>query len=296
MMMRVLMLAVALLWPLASDAAITERWRTLRKVEPMVIVGKSVKDIAYGADARQKLDLYLPARRAAQPPALVVFIHGGGWSQGDKATSSPFMPKGYTEAGYAFASLNYRLAPAATIADMQADLAAAIVKLRTLARHYGYDGSRILLTGHSAGAHLAALLATDTRALNSAGVPLEVLRGVVLLDGAAYSLNFEVALDRPVKNYEAVLGADRRLWPHFAPLIYVASAQRLPPFLLIHVKQRESSAFEAQQMAGALRKRGVRADVYAARGKTHGTLAQDLGKQKDAPTRIVLRFAEDVLR
>jgi arylformamidase len=155
--MRYLLLILSLLWPIASDAGLRDRLHARSvSVQP-------VTEISYGRDPLQKLDLYLPAQRSARAIPLVAFIHGGGWTMGDKREGAHQKPQAFTRAGYAFASLNYRLAPKASIADMQADLATAVARLRILASRYGYDPDRIILSGHSAGAHLAALLATDTR-------------------------------------------------------------------------------------------------------------------------------------
>jgi arylformamidase len=294
-MLRLIVLMVLTLFmsllPLSVEAGPGDRLRARQaKVD-----GQVVSDIAYGAGPRQKLDLYLPAKRGNAKPALVLFVHGGGWTRGNKVESAHAKPQGFTQTGYAFASVNYRLAPDASIADMQADLAAAVAQLRKVAGRYGVDGNRIILSGHSAGAHLAALLATDTRALKAAGVPLNAIKGVVLLDGAGYSLRVDAMMDRPTKMYETAFGKDRSLWPLFAPLTYVPTAERLPPFLILHVASRASSKAEAQMMAAALAKRNVRAEIHAAEGKTHGSLNSDLGKPDDVPTQAVLRFLLAVL-
>ncbi len=299
-MLRILMTVLVLLLPLHADAAIGDRWRARKAAKAPTqqteMASTPVRNISYGPERLQKLDLYMPKSTAAAKPALVVFIHGGGWSKGDKAEAARNKPKGFTDAGYAFASLNYRLSPDASIADMQSDLAQAVAKLRALAGQYGYDPNRIILSGHSAGAHLAALLATDTRALGAAGVPLNAIAGVVLLDGAGYSLTMDSKLKPLNEIYEDAFGADKSLWPAMAPLTYVASAPQLPPFLIVHVASRADSRQEAQTLASAITKRGVRADVYAAAGKSHKTLNHDLGLPGDAPTQIALRFIAEVAR
>ncbi|QDT14635.1 alpha/beta hydrolase [Alienimonas californiensis] len=102
-----------------------------------------------------KLDLYLPA---ADDPPLVVFIHGGGWHAGSKA-SCPI--NWLTKEGYAVASVSYRLTDKAIFPAQIHDCKAAVRWLRAHADQYGYDAERIAVAGSSAGGHLAALMGTS---------------------------------------------------------------------------------------------------------------------------------------
>lgn len=104
------------------------------------------------------LDLYLP--QGVKNPPLLVWIHGGGWRNGDKGRGGKFVPAG-PEAGYACASINYRLSGEATFPAQIHDCKAAIRWLRAQAEKYGYDASRIGVGGSSAGGHLVALLGTS---------------------------------------------------------------------------------------------------------------------------------------
>ena len=100
-----------------------------------------------------KLDLYLPEGKQGAP--LVVFVHGGGWSRGNRAD----MPLGnMAPAGFAFAGIDYRLSPVARFPAQAHDIKAAIRFLRAKQAEYGYDASRVAIAGSSAGAHLALLV------------------------------------------------------------------------------------------------------------------------------------------
>jgi len=114
-----------------------------------------------GGDRFQQLDLYVPADRRGEP--LIVVVHGGGWVSGDKAGDSlnP-VPLDLLWDGYAIASINYRLAPAATWPAQIQDCKAAIRWLRAHANDYGYDPNRVGAYGESAGGHLAAVLGTSS--------------------------------------------------------------------------------------------------------------------------------------
>src|SRR5947208_8773850 len=98
-------------------------------------------EIAYGADARQRLD-FTPAARPGAP--LVVFIHGGAWSMGDMAMAG-HMAAHFHARGYAFASLDYRLVPDANPQQQAEDVAAAIARLLGDARRLGVDPGRVMI-------------------------------------------------------------------------------------------------------------------------------------------------------
>jgi acetyl esterase/lipase len=114
-----------------------------------------------GGDRLQQLDLYVPTDRRGEP--LIVVLHGGGWVGGDKAGDSlnPVLLDLLWD-GYAIASINYRLAPAANWPTQIQDCKAAIRWLRAHANDYGYDPNRVGAYGESAGGHLAAVLGTSS--------------------------------------------------------------------------------------------------------------------------------------
>jgi arylformamidase len=132
-------------------------------------------DLAYGESAAQRLDLFVPdvgvdgdgdAAAGVKPP-LLVFIHGGYWQELSKDESS-FAAADALRQGLAFAALDYTLAPAASVAEMVRECRRALAWLQAHAVELGFDGSRIVVAGSSAGAHLAAMCA-----LPAGGVPAE---------------------------------------------------------------------------------------------------------------------------
>jgi acetyl esterase/lipase len=114
-----------------------------------------------GGGPQQQLDLYMPTEKKNMP--LVVFVHGGGWEHGDKAGDS-LNPNNLQLLwdGYAMASVNYRLAPAAIWPAQIQDCKAAIRWLKAHAHEYGYDANRIAVMGESAGGQLVAMLGTTS--------------------------------------------------------------------------------------------------------------------------------------
>jgi acetyl esterase/lipase len=115
------------------------------------------RDVVYAEAGAKKLllDIYVPG--AKKDPYLIVWVHGGAWRSGSKA--SP--PLGLLGAGYAIASVNYRLTEEAPFPALIHDIKASIRFLRANAAKYGYRSDKIIIWGSSAGGHLAALVGTS---------------------------------------------------------------------------------------------------------------------------------------
>lgn len=145
------------------------------------------RDLPYveSSDSHQASDLYAPQDGKDHP--VVVWIHGGGWRRGDKAPMQ-HKPQALVDKGFLFVSINYRFVPDVTLQQMMGDVAKAIRWVHGHARQYGGDPSAIYVMGHSAGAHLAALVCTDNRYLKAEGLPLAILKGCVPVDVAAFDI------------------------------------------------------------------------------------------------------------
>ena len=133
--------------------------------------------LAYGEEAEERLDLF-PAARANAP--LLVFIHGGWWRSLDKSDFS-HIGRAYARAGINVALTNYTLAPGATIEDIVIQQLRALAWLYRKAPGYDIDASRIVVAGHSAGAHLAAMLMAAR--WTDLGLPADLIKGGILMSG-----------------------------------------------------------------------------------------------------------------
>jgi acetyl esterase/lipase len=244
---------------------------------------------AYGADPKQRLDLVKPAGVAKAP--VLLFVHGGGWAIGDKAHAAGDKAKWANSKGWAFASANYRLVPQATVESQAADIASAIAWLRSNAAKEGLDPDRIVLMGHSAGAHLAALVGTDPQYLKAAGVPMSVIKGVVLLDGAGYDIAQQAAAPHnPVKSrYDAAFGADPKRQAALSPTRQ-AAAPNVSRWLILPIERRADSQAQSKGLADALNRAGASASVVAVPDESHGSLNKGLGEAGDFATEQVEGF------
>jgi arylformamidase len=230
--------------------------------------------IAYGSDSAQSLDFWparLPADPAMAPAPLVIFVHGGGWQHGSKDNATGrWKPAHYPGEGYGFASINYRLVPDATVEQQAADVAAALKALLDRADALGIDRRRVVLMGHSAGAHLVALVGTDEQYLRAAGLSFAAVAGIVPIDGAAYDVaqQFEQAGPRMLQTYTAAFGTDPARQRRLSPTLQAASPNA-PAFYIPHV-QREDGVRQSNELAAALRAAGTPAETASFAG--HGLM------------------------
>lgn len=252
-------------------------------------------DLPYAepANERQTLDVYSPPEGKDHP--IVFWIHGGGWRAGDKRSVQQ-KPAAFVEKGFVFVSTNYRFVPKVTVKEMAGDIAKSIRWVHNHAREYGGDPERIFVMGHSAGAHLAALVCTDDRYLKAEGLSLATIKGCVPVDTAAYDVvkQIENAPGRGII-YKGAFG-DAESQKDLSPITHVAKGKGIPPFLILHVADRPDSRSQSQRFRQALQAAGVSAELVPAEGKTHGTINSELGLPDDKPTQAVFEFLEHALK
>ncbi|MCE1179897.1 MAG: alpha/beta hydrolase [Micrococcales bacterium] len=224
------------------------------------------RDLRYadGGTDSHLLDVHIPAPSGDAPPALVVYIHGGGWQVGSKAdldretpARADVMRDLLLKEGYAVASVNYRKRSDAQWPAQGEDVAAAIAYLRQQAKSLGVDGERIVTLGDSAGGHLALQTAYTT----------DGIRGAVgyypVTDFAGWQGDLEAAKCEETEPQEAteLLGADPATEEGAAasrsasPLNAVRAG--LPPTLLFHGKYDcEVPLAQSTRLRDALEKAG----------------------------------------
>jgi acetyl esterase/lipase len=249
----------------------------------------SPRTISYGSAEDQVYDVWRAETGSGAAP-LVVFVHGGGWTNGSKdSASGPYKATHYPQQGYAYASINYRLVPEATVEDEARDVAAAVASLISHAAELGIDPTRVVIMGHSAGAHLVALVGTDESYLRDAGLTEDALRGVIAIDGAAYDVPQQIAFGGVMHDrYLDAFGTDPARQIALSPTFQVA-APNAPAFLLPHV-QRADGIAQADELAAALTAAGTRAETASFPGTGlagHAEINRRLGDPSYAETAVV---------
>ena len=247
---------------------------------------KAHRDLAYveNGHARQKLDLFVP-EKAAAPLPLIIWVHGGGWAAGSKDGCPP-LRGGYTERGYAVASIGYRLSGDAIFPAQIEDCKAAIRWLRAHAKQYGLDPQRFAAWGSSAGGHLAALLGTsgDVKEFDT-GAHLDQSSGVQavgdyygptdLLQMDAHALPGARLKHDPATSPESRLigGAIQENKVKTAranPITYISKND--PAFLIVHGDQDPAVPHhQSVLLYDALKSAGVRVRFHTLEGAGHGT-------------------------
>lgn len=254
-------------------------------------VAEGQQTLAYGNDRLQTVD-YWPASRAGAP--LVVFVHGGGWSRGDKRMMQGSDKLTHWRAqGYAVASANYRLVPEATVEQQGEDVAAAVATLKARSGALGFDPERIVLVGHSAGAHLVALIGTDPAYLHGAGLSFADIDGVVPLDGAAYDVPQQLAEGPRImaQRYAQAFGGNVARQQRLSPAAQ-AAAPNATEFLILHV-QRKDGVAQSAELGAALRAAGTRAEVHGFAGtglRGHAEINRRMGDPDYPATPVLDRF------
>lgn len=223
-------------------------------------------DVAYGPDPDQRLDVYGRAAPAAAGSPVLVMVHGGAWRFGDKTSRAVVDAKvaHWVQAGMVVVSVNYRLDVAP---DRQAeDVAAAIGLVTAQAVRWGGDSTRLVVMGHSAGAHLAALVA----AIHS----FPGLRGLVLLDSAVLDVPALMA-GSPYRLYRRAFGTDPGYWRTVSPVHRMTAPP--PPVLAVCSTRRPEACVQARAYAARAVALGGRVQVLA-QDLSHRAINADLGE------------------
>ena len=253
--------------------------------------------LRYGSDGLQALDLWVPEGARAAP--LVLFVHGGGWKRGSKSNAvGRALPGHMLAQGYAFASIDYRLVPDATVEQQAADVATSLAYLLKRADELGIDRSRVVLTGHSAGAHLVALVGTDEQYLRSVGLSFADIDGVLPNDGAAYDVPAQVGQAGRMMGgtYTQAFGTDPARQQALSPTFH-AAGPNAPAFLLIHV-QRPDGVAQNAALAEALRRAGTAVEIGSFPGeglRGHMVINRKLGEPDYPATPVMDAWLKKVL-
>ncbi|HEX7635056.1 MAG TPA: alpha/beta hydrolase [Noviherbaspirillum sp.] len=231
-----------------------------------------MRDVAYGNDARQRFDVYLPAQAKEAP--VIFMVHGGGWKRGDKAMRSVVDNKvaRWVPAGFIVISVNYRLLPDAEPIEQARDVARALTAAQRQVSSWGGAPGKFILIGHSAGAHLVSLLAASPAMYAESGAMRWL--GTVSLDSAAFDVA-QVMQGRHLRLYDRAFGRDEAYWKAASPFHALTVAGS--PFLAVCSTRRSDSCPQADAFVTKASSLGMRASVLK-EDLSHREINQRLGE------------------
>lgn len=254
------------------------------------VAGATQKTFSYGSDPAQAIDVYTPPNDGHSP--IIVMVHGGGWRIGDKTSRGVIdnKLKHWLPKGFILVSVNYRMLPQSDV-DVQArDVAAATAYVQAHAAEWGGDGNKVILMGHSAGAHLVALLSSDPARVTAEGG--HAWPGTVVIDSAAYDVPAVMSRKHP-KLYDDAFGKDPAYWASLSPAQQL-KPDAVPMLLLCALKRPDDSCGQSHAFAARLKTNGQDAPVLE-QDLIHMQINDNLG-QPGAYTDAVDAFIAERLK
>lgn len=253
--------------------------------------------VQYGKDSKQSLNVYRPAVEAkGQPLPVVIWVHGGGWRNGDKDNRAGMnLCQTWANAGIVVVGLDYRLTPAVVHPAHVEDVAAGIAWVHNNIAKYGGDPKRVFLLGHSAGAHLVALVATAPNYLQAHDIsPKSALAGVMAIDTASYDLTTTrtIAVRKMISD---AFGDDAKTLNEASPLQHARkNHDDCPPFVIAAVKQRPEAVSESKALNSVMPRSTLVVVDYPGNGQlaAHGLIAKDLADFEKDLTKRLLKFVK----
>ena len=188
------------------------------------------KDIVYSYDKKLKLDVYSPIRKRTDPENVLVFIHGGNWKNGTKSLYN-FFGKGMAKKGIVTVVIDFRQYPSAVYSEIAIDAARSLKWVKENISAFGGDSNKIFVSGHSSGAHLAALISTDNSYFDSLKIK-NPIKGCILID--PFGLDMYTYLKREEKYqyevYRSIFSKDEEQWKKGSPVFYLHEG--MPKFMM----------------------------------------------------------------
>ena len=230
-----------------------------------------LRDVEYGPDFLQTMDVYLPP--VLDDPPVILMLHGGAWMAGDKSVENVFARKAvhWLDKGYVFISANTRLMPQADPIEQAEDLAAAIAAAQSMAGSWGGRPDRFVLMGHSSGGHVAALVAADPAIAGNHNVTPWL--GTVILDSGAFDVPGIMSAPH-LRFYDFAFGKDPDFWRNSSPAYRLATAPA--PMLLVCSSLSRNACARARAFAGKAETAEGRATVLPVR-LSHMAINGELG-------------------
>lgn len=197
------------------ESALDIPYQTIKKIDPNQV----------------SLDIYYPANKNCRNLPVMIYIHGGGWREGDKRENIENKVKYFTNQGFVFVSVNHRTSLETSYPIYHQDISAAIAWVRNNISQYGGNNERLSLAGFSSGADIVALITTDHQFLKEAKVPPLTIRCALLLDAGGYDV--KKLVDEGNMTYKNAFGDKTKTLTKASPINNLSLDNYTPRFLII---------------------------------------------------------------
>lgn len=250
----------------------------LLPAEPLVEVPKKditiKKGLRYGNHSRQALDVYIPEDAKNAP--IILMVHGGAWKIGDKSRPNVVQNKvdKWGQEGFIFVSTNYRLLPVPPYNQAQ-DIRKALAFVQKMASSWGGNSRKVILMGHSAGAHLVALTTADPTYAYRVGA--NPWLGSVIIDTEALDIA-KLMQSEHLRLFDQAFTNKPFIWKKSTP--YGKLTNQAPPMMVICSTQRDGVCDQAKRFAKKAKSLGVKTKV-SEQDFTHKQLNAGLGLDGD---------------
>lgn len=236
-----------------------------------------LRDVAYGTHVLEKLDVFKPKQADGAAP-VILMVHGGGWCVGDKggATMTANKVSRWVQKGFVFVSVNYPMVSDGRDARAQAgEIGRAVAYAQANARAWGGDPAKLILMGHSAGAHLVSLVNADAQLRRETGV--RPFLGTVSLDAGAIDVVAQMPRVYPFlkARYREAFGDSEAQWIAASPFHKLDASAR--PWLgVCSTTRKDDPCGQARAYADKSNALGIKASVLP-QPKNHGAINKELG-------------------
>jgi len=247
-------------------------------------------DIHYSSssDPLKRLDVYLPENNVMNAPVLIHF-HGGGWIMGDKSRSKKHGDF-YAARGIIFIAVNYRLSPDIQQPAHTEDCAEAVSWVFDNLSDLGGDSGRVFVSGHSAGAHLSALLATDSNYLQRHGFHPKDFAGIFIVNTASFDL-LSGNNERPVRRFiKTAFGSNQKALRNDSTIHHITERNEYPAFLIFASGNRTSAITKSKYFSNLLNRVGGDSRVEVIEGHNHRQMNLGMHESNDPIAREILAF------
>lgn len=260
----------------------------------------------YGTSQNNEIILYhFKNSKSNNLKPVILFVHGGGWNTGSYSDwVNNQLVESFSRNDIVFTAINYSLSPFPCEINNQnrvkhpahiRDVAKAIKWLYNNAEKYGIDKNKIFIMGHSAGAHLVSLLATNDKYIKEVNLNLSNIAGVISLDAGAYLTNDkellfpsdnDIDVDENYKNlkylYYNAFTTDNNIQDDACPFLYIDNNKSIPPFLLIFQGENVPYRyFPNMTMAAKLKKNKIKVVYLVVNEYNHLQIMSYIGTNND---------------